>query len=82
NTVGGFLANARQDAIAGIDLTPTQLAQSATLPLLADLAQQARDACDGPPSSPANTAFAGVLRLSVAMQHLATFSWQQVAPAS
>ena len=82
NAVGLALANARESAIAGIDLTPTQLAQLATLPLLRDLAQQAQDACDGPPSSPTNTAFAGVSRLSIAMQHLATFSWQQVTAAS
>jgi transcriptional regulator with XRE-family HTH domain len=78
NTVGEALANARQDAIQLLWMPDAQLLQPGAFSLLTDLANQARTAYDGPPAEASSIPFAGVARLSSAMQQLATCTFQPV----
>jgi transcriptional regulator with XRE-family HTH domain len=78
NAVDEALANARQDAIQLLWMPDAQLLQSETFSLLTDLANQARAAYDGPPAEASSIPFAGVARLSSAMQQLATCTFQPV----
>jgi transcriptional regulator with XRE-family HTH domain len=86
NAVSFWLSNVRQDALQLVRMDDTRLAQSATLPLLMDLATQAQDAFTGSTNqalakasvAPSAVSGAGVNWIESQSQQLATFNWYRV----
>jgi len=78
----GWLTQARTDAKQLFDMTPAQLAQSTTVPLLDDLVTQATYAYIGQLDPNTDTVKPGVLEAHYAVQQLAAFDISRSVPQS
>jgi len=78
----GWLTQARADAKQLFDMTPAQLAQNTTVPLLDDLVTQVTYAYIGQLDPNTDTVKPGVLEAHYAVQQLATFDISRSVPQS